>query len=195
MLRQRCNSGEEHQYHVDQMQNYFKNNIVWERRKERLSLSTPKKKASVIYSCQRDPKALLMTLLNQDLLYLKHGNSRTKKYILSLHKYPVVPFLDDDIEEQTLRWVNKCIKRFNSYAQYSVEHWKNIWVKQFHIRGQKEKRDNPKEKVLEMLKKYNKDVKYGYVDPSLNDDDVEYLRYYKEDIKDRLKHRDQMRRW
>nr|GFD20172.1 hypothetical protein [Tanacetum cinerariifolium] len=24
MFRQRCNSGEEHQYHVDQMQNYFK---------------------------------------------------------------------------------------------------------------------------------------------------------------------------
>nr|GEZ61390.1 hypothetical protein [Tanacetum cinerariifolium] len=34
MFRQRCNSGEEHQYHVDQMQNYFKNNIVLESRKE-----------------------------------------------------------------------------------------------------------------------------------------------------------------
>ncbi|GJU85892.1 hypothetical protein Tco_1293438 [Tanacetum coccineum] len=88
MLRQRCNSGEEHQYHVDQMQNYFKNNIVWESRKESLSLSTPKKKAL-------------------------HGNLGQKKYILSLHKFPAVPFPDDDMEEQTLRWVNKRIKKRN----------------------------------------------------------------------------------
>ncbi|GJS24236.1 hypothetical protein Tco_0452868 [Tanacetum coccineum] len=35
MLRQQCNSGEEHQYHVDQMHNYLKNDIIWETRKER----------------------------------------------------------------------------------------------------------------------------------------------------------------
>ncbi|GKD51185.1 hypothetical protein Tco_1280161 [Tanacetum coccineum] len=78
---------------------------------------------------QRDPKAPPMTLLNQDLFYLKHGNSG-KKYTLSLHKYP--------------------------------------------------------ERVLEKLKKYNKDVKYGYVDPSPSDADDEYLRFYEEDIEDRF---------
>nr|GEU70464.1 hypothetical protein [Tanacetum cinerariifolium] len=49
-------------------------------------------------------------------------------------------------------------------------------------------------RVLEMLKKYNKDVKYGYADPSPNDADAEYLPFFKEYIKDRLKHHDQMRR-
>ncbi|GJU00746.1 hypothetical protein Tco_1111084 [Tanacetum coccineum] len=49
-------------------------------------------------------------------------------------------------------------------------------------------------RVLEKLKKYNKDVKYQYVVPSLSDTDVEYLRFYKEGIEDRLKHQDQMRR-
>ncbi|GJR91664.1 hypothetical protein Tco_0215675 [Tanacetum coccineum] len=34
MMRQRCTSGDEHQYHIDQMQNFLKNDIVWERRKE-----------------------------------------------------------------------------------------------------------------------------------------------------------------
>ncbi|GKE14165.1 hypothetical protein Tco_1421742 [Tanacetum coccineum] len=68
MLRQRCNSGEEHQYHVDQMQNYLKNDIVWESRKERLALPTPQKLTPVYHSCQGDPKAPPMTLLNQDLL-------------------------------------------------------------------------------------------------------------------------------
>ncbi|GKB84426.1 hypothetical protein Tco_0956698 [Tanacetum coccineum] len=33
MLRQRCTSGDEHQYHIDQMQNFLKNDIVWESRK------------------------------------------------------------------------------------------------------------------------------------------------------------------
>ncbi|GKD30455.1 hypothetical protein Tco_1241233 [Tanacetum coccineum] len=96
MLRQRCNSGEEHQYHVDQMHNYLKNDIVWKSRKERLSLPTPNKPSPVYHSCQRDPKAPPMTLLNQDLFYLKYGNSRPKKYTLSLHNYLAVSFPDDD---------------------------------------------------------------------------------------------------
>ncbi|GJZ05774.1 hypothetical protein Tco_0539567 [Tanacetum coccineum] len=90
LLRQRCNSGEEHQYHVDQTRNYVKSDIVWERRKEILTLPTSKKKALVVHSCQRDLKAPPMTLLNQDLFYLKHGNSGLKKYILSLHKATVI---------------------------------------------------------------------------------------------------------
>ncbi|GJU24156.1 hypothetical protein Tco_1162777 [Tanacetum coccineum] len=261
-------------------------------------------------------------------------------------------YFDDDIEERTSRWVSKHLRKFNVYARYGVEHWKNMWAKQFDIRRQKVKRDkleefysdskivevirtsyelghehkfitelivrrgnekidlvtephykylntndienlyllcingkvdnyretgllgsltvfirstviwervhdfqlgmksyqqkvnltapiitfpdiekyelftitsepvirmiyenNKKEKrvmihkeihkfcdatlkrVLERLKKYNKDVKYGYVDPSPNDADAEYFRFYEEDIEDRLKHRDQMRRW
>ncbi|GKC90123.1 hypothetical protein Tco_1150772, partial [Tanacetum coccineum] len=61
------------------------------------------------YRCQRDPKALLMTSLNQDLFYLKYGNPGPKKYTLSLHKYPAIPFRDDDIEEQTSRWIFKSL--------------------------------------------------------------------------------------
>ncbi|GJT06493.1 pentatricopeptide repeat-containing protein [Tanacetum coccineum] len=44
---------------------------------------------------------------------------------------------------------------------------------------------------LQMLKKYNKDVKYGYANPSPSYADVEYLQFYEEG----LRHRDQMRRW
>ncbi|GJW81630.1 hypothetical protein Tco_0145605 [Tanacetum coccineum] len=50
-------------------------------------------------------------------------------------------------------------------------------------------------RVLEKLKKYNKDVKYGYVVPSPSDADAEYLQFYEEDIEERLKHHDHMRRW
>ncbi|GKC94855.1 hypothetical protein Tco_1160297 [Tanacetum coccineum] len=50
-------------------------------------------------------------------------------------------------------------------------------------------------RVLEMFKKYNKDVKYGHADQSPSDADAQYLQFYKEDIENQLKHRDQMRRW
>nr|GEW00281.1 hypothetical protein [Tanacetum cinerariifolium] len=84
------------------------------KRKERLSLPTLKKPALVYHNYQRDPKAPPMTLFNQDLFYLKHSNSRTNKYTLSLHKYHVVSFTEDDIKEQTSRWVSKCLRRSSS---------------------------------------------------------------------------------
>ncbi|GJX71283.1 hypothetical protein Tco_0308454 [Tanacetum coccineum] len=43
MLRQRCTSGDEHQYHIDQMKNFLKSDIVWESRKEILVSPHPRK--------------------------------------------------------------------------------------------------------------------------------------------------------
>ncbi|GJV14455.1 hypothetical protein Tco_1359778 [Tanacetum coccineum] len=113
MLRQRCTSGDEHQYHIDQMKNFLKSDI-------------------------RDPDAPPLSLINQDLLYLKKGSTRPEKIVLSLYKFPAIIFNDDDIEERTSIWVNKCVKKFNPYAQYGVEHWKNPHAKIFNIRKQKE---------------------------------------------------------
>ncbi|GJX51932.1 hypothetical protein Tco_0280301 [Tanacetum coccineum] len=106
MLRQRCTSGDEHQ----------------------------------------DPEAPALSLINQDLLYLKKGNSGPEKIVLSLHKFPVIVFNDDDIEERNSKWVNKCIKKFNPYARYGVENWKNPHAKIFYIRRQKEP-GRPKEEI------------------------------------------------
>nr|GEX43605.1 retrovirus-related Pol polyprotein from transposon TNT 1-94 [Tanacetum cinerariifolium] len=44
------------------------------------------------------------------------------------------------------------------------------------------------------LKSYNNNVKHGYVTPSLSNEDAEYLQLFEEEIEERLKHRDQMRR-
>ncbi|GKE27554.1 hypothetical protein Tco_1442938 [Tanacetum coccineum] len=49
--------------------------------------------------------------------------------------------------------------------------------------------------VLEGLKSYNNDVKYGYIQRDLNKDELEYLKVFKEEIEVRLKYRNQMRRW
>ncbi|GJY71283.1 hypothetical protein Tco_0474986 [Tanacetum coccineum] len=50
-------------------------------------------------------------------------------------------------------------------------------------------------RVLEGLKSYNNDIKYGYVQKDLTKDEAEYLKLFKEEIEKRLKHRRQMRRW
>ncbi|GJV51641.1 hypothetical protein Tco_1447382 [Tanacetum coccineum] len=159
MLRQRCTSGDEHQYHIDQMKNFLKSDIVWESRKEILVSPHPRKTTPLVHSCQKDPEAPALSLINQDLLYLKKGNSGPEKIVLSLHKFPAVIFNDDDIEERTSRWVNKCVRKFNPYARYGVEHWKNPHAKIFYIRKQKEP-GKPKEesysnsKIVQVIKAY-----------------------------------------
>ncbi|GJU48943.1 hypothetical protein Tco_1218498 [Tanacetum coccineum] len=300
MLRQRCTSGDEHQYHIDQMKNFLKSDIVWESRKEIIASPHPRKTTPLVQSCQRDPEAPALSLINQDLLYLKKGNSGPEKIVLSLHKFPIIIFNDVDIEERTSIWVNKCVKRFNPYARYVVEHWKNPHAKIFYIKRQKEPgkpkevfiteivtrranecivsitesdyknlnkndiediylliingkvpdyaetesyqqkvnltaptisfpgiekhkmfyiiyepvhgiiyKNSKKEKrvmrhseihklydaVLEGLKSYNNDVKYGYKQRDLTEDEVEYLKLFDNEIEVRLKYRNQMRRW
>ncbi|GKB08980.1 hypothetical protein Tco_0837292 [Tanacetum coccineum] len=49
--------------------------------------------------------------------------------------------------------------------------------------------------VLKGLKSYNNDVKYGYVQRELMNDEVEYLKLFKEEIEVRLKYHNKMRRW
>ncbi|GKE83109.1 hypothetical protein Tco_1553109 [Tanacetum coccineum] len=151
MLRQRCTSGDEHQYHIDQMKNFLKNDIVWESRKEILISLHPRKTTSLVQSCQRVLEAPTLSLINQDLFYLKKGSSGPEKIILSLYKFPTIIFNDDDIEERTSRWVNKSVKKFNPYARYGVEHWKNPHAMIFYIRKQKEP-GKPKEEIYSNLK-------------------------------------------
>nr|GFA90546.1 hypothetical protein [Tanacetum cinerariifolium] len=242
------------------MKNFLKSNIVWESRKEILVSLHPQKTIPLVISYQRDPEAPALSLINQDILYLKKGNSKPKKIVLSLHKFAAVVFNDDDIKDRTSRLVNKCVKKFNSYARYGVEHWKNPHAKIFYIRKQKElgkqkepdfknlnkndiedmyllitngkkvnltaptisfpgneefemfsiiyepvhgiiyknskkdKRvmrhseihkfcDATMNRVLEGLKSYNNDVRYGYIQRELTKDKVEYLKLFEEEIK------------
>ncbi|GJR77578.1 hypothetical protein Tco_0089943 [Tanacetum coccineum] len=273
--------------------------------KEILVSPHPQKLTSVIQSCQRDPKAPALSLVNQDLLYLKKGSSGPEKIVMSLHKFPAVIFSDDDIEERTSRWIVQIIKTYwelghehkfiteivarranGSIVSITESDYKNlnkndiedmyllivngkvddyaktrllwsllvfirstvIWervhdfqlgvesyqqkvnltaptitfpgIKKYKVffivskpvygiiykNSKKEKRvmrhqeihkfcDATLKRVLEGLKSYNNDVKHGYVTPSLSKEDVEYLQLFEEEIDERLKHQDQMRRW
>ncbi|GJV34665.1 hypothetical protein Tco_1395065 [Tanacetum coccineum] len=226
------------------------------------------KPTQVVQSCKRDPKAPALSLVNQDLLYLKKGNTGPKKIALSLHKFPAVRFPDNDIEERTSRWVTKCVKKFNPYARirfynkeclqeeqwmhrvYSKSDYKNlnkndiedmylliinhkvddyaktgllwslsvfirstvIWKKghdfQLGVESYQQQVnltaptitfpsiekhsevhkfcDATLKRVLEGLKSYNNDVKYGYVTHNLSKEAVEYLQLFAEEIEERL---------
>ncbi|GKB49430.1 retrovirus-related pol polyprotein from transposon TNT 1-94 [Tanacetum coccineum] len=209
----------------------------------------------------QDPEAPALSLINQDLLYLKKGISGPEKIVLLLHKFPTVIFNDDDIEERTSRWnpyakifyikkqkepgkpkeeiaarrENECImsitkpdyKNLNKndiediyllimngkvpdYAKTGLLWSLSVFIrrvkkhKMFSIiyepvhgiiykNSKKEKRvmrhseihkfcDATLIRVLEGLKSYNNDVKYGYVQKELTNDEVEYLKLFEEEI-------------
>nr|GEZ09533.1 putative reverse transcriptase domain-containing protein [Tanacetum cinerariifolium] len=87
------------------------------KRKEILVSPYLQNRTLAVQSCQRDPKAPALSLVNQDLLNLKKKNSRPEKIVMSLYKFSAVIFPDDHIEERTSRWVDKCVKKFNPYAR------------------------------------------------------------------------------
>ncbi|GJW91770.1 hypothetical protein Tco_0169323 [Tanacetum coccineum] len=81
MLRQRCTSGDEHQYHIDQMKNFLKIHCL-KSIKEYSCLPHPRKTTPLVQkSCQRDPEDPVLSLINQDLLYLKKGSSGPEKIV------------------------------------------------------------------------------------------------------------------
>ncbi|GJX04140.1 hypothetical protein Tco_0190056 [Tanacetum coccineum] len=236
MLRQRCTSGDEHQYHIDQMKNFLQSDIVWESRKEILVSPHPRKITPLVQSYQRDPEVPALSLINQDLMYLKKGNSGPEKIVLSLYKFPAIVFNDDDIKEWTSIWVNKknledrrkrsiqTLRSFKSYWELGHEHkfitkivarrandcimsiteldYKNLNKSDIEdmyllIVNNKIHKfcDATLRRMLEGLKSYYNDVKYGYVQKELTNDEVEFLELFEEEIEVRLKYRDQMRRW
>ncbi|GJV70647.1 hypothetical protein Tco_1490642, partial [Tanacetum coccineum] len=225
-----------------------------------------------------DPEAPALSLINQDLLYLKKGNSGPEKIVLSLHKFPAVILNDDDIEERTSIWERISHKKTKNQAKsdktgHGMEKWADYAnLGNFIYKRKKEEKENEKKKdveglflvhdfqlgiesyqqkvnltaptmtfpgiedhemfsiiyepvhgiiyknskkekqvmrhseihkfcdatlnrVLEGLKSYNNDIKYGYVQKDLTKDKAEYLNLFEEEIEERLKHRRQMRRW
>ncbi|GJR18081.1 hypothetical protein Tco_0966608 [Tanacetum coccineum] len=230
------------------------NDVLWERRKEILVSPYPQRPTPVVQSCLSYPKAPALSLVNQDLLYLKKGSSGPKKIVMSLHKFPatywelgheykliteivarrangsIVSITEsdyknlnkNDIEDMYLLMVH------GKLGVESYQHKVNLTaptitfpgIEKFKVfsiisepvygiiykNNQKEKRvmrhqeihkfyDATLKRVLEGLKRYNHDVKHGYVTPSLSKEDSKYMQLFEEEIEERLRHRDQMRRW
>nr|GEV71104.1 hypothetical protein [Tanacetum cinerariifolium] len=88
-------------------ENYMNNLIVWESRYQDLTRQVPDDTASVYVGCERDVNTLARYLYSKDIFFLKHRNTKARKYVLSLHKFHATSFLEDDVEEVLTRWVAK----------------------------------------------------------------------------------------
>ncbi|GJY73096.1 retrovirus-related pol polyprotein from transposon TNT 1-94 [Tanacetum coccineum] len=240
MLRQRCTSRDEHEYHIDQMKNFLQSDIVWESRKEILvSLHPQNQTISYFFKvCQRDPEAPALSLINQDLLYLKKGNSGPEKdrFVIFINFTIVPDYANTEIAIVTLSTfitgVSVIWKELHDFPTWNprkaIQQKINLTaptisfprIKEYDVfsivyelvhgiiytNSKKEKRvmrpseihkfcDATLRRTLEGLKSYYNDVKYGYVQKELTNDEVEFLKLFEEEIEVRLNYRDQMRRW
>ncbi|GKD13593.1 hypothetical protein Tco_1198000 [Tanacetum coccineum] len=102
MLSNQFRDAKEDAYHLEQSHNYMENQVVWESRQK--DLKRPQPGALVFYGPLRNPNEPPRYLYNKDLFYLKYGNTKKKKYVLSLHKIHVILFPEEDLEERLKRW-------------------------------------------------------------------------------------------
>ncbi|GJV88238.1 hypothetical protein Tco_1532176 [Tanacetum coccineum] len=98
------------------------NNIVWESRKEILVSPHPRKTIPLVQSCQRDPEAPALSLINQDLLYLKKGSSGPKKIVI-ITKPDYKNLNKNDIEDMYLLIMNG---KDPDYAETSYQQKVNL---------------------------------------------------------------------
>ncbi|GJR56381.1 hypothetical protein Tco_1406902 [Tanacetum coccineum] len=117
-LSNQFTKSEEYAYHLEQTTNFMENQIVWESRQEDIRRPVPRP---------------------------LHGNTKEKKYILSLYKIHAERFLKVDLEEKMNSWVRKELKNFNEKARLSIQHWKDSWHKRVYKQNQRRVRDNPKD--------------------------------------------------
>nr|GEZ07453.1 hypothetical protein [Tanacetum cinerariifolium] len=142
----------------------------------------------IFYGPQRNPNEPPRPLYNKDLFFLKYGNTKEKKYILSIHKILAKEFPEPDLEEKINRWVRKEFKTFNEEARedekrvlYLVEIVKFC--------------DATLEKVLNEVKLRMFESQMLKKPPLLSDLDQDIMKAYEREIFKRLSHRHQMRKW
>ncbi|GJV53546.1 hypothetical protein Tco_1449287 [Tanacetum coccineum] len=116
---------------------------VWESKQEDIRRPIPR--PLVFFGPQRNPNEPPRYLYNKDLFFLKYGNTKEKKYILSLYKIHAERFLEVDMEEKMNRWVRKELKTFNKDARLSIQHWKDSWHKRVYKQNQRRVRNNPED--------------------------------------------------
>ncbi|GJV42381.1 hypothetical protein Tco_1420821 [Tanacetum coccineum] len=68
-------------------------------------------------NAEENPNEPPRYLYNKDLFFLKNGNTKEKKYILSLHKIHAERFPEAGLEEKMNRWVHKEFNNFNEDAR------------------------------------------------------------------------------
>nr|GEY39226.1 hypothetical protein [Tanacetum cinerariifolium] len=174
-------------------------------RKEIIVSPYPRKTTPLVQSCQRDPEAPTLSLINQYLLYLKKGSSGPEKIVLSLHKFPAVIFNDDDIKLDGR--ANECVVSiikpdFKNINKNDIEDMYLLIVNGkvpdyaetgllWSLSELKSMKCSPSSMSL-CMESYISIARKRKGE--LLNDEVEYLKLFEEEIEVRLKYRNKMRR-
>nr|GEW77874.1 hypothetical protein [Tanacetum cinerariifolium] len=212
MLRQQCTLGDEHQYHIDQMQNFLKSDIVWEKIVARRANGCI---VSITYS---DYKNLNKNDIED--MYLLIINHKVDDYAKTGLLWSLSIFIRSTVIWERVHDFQLGVESYQHQVNLTaptitfpgIEKYKVFIIVSepvydiIYKNNKKEKRvmrhqevhkfcNATLKRIMEGSTSYNKDVKYGYVTHNLGKEDVEYLQLFAEDIEERLKYRDQMRRW
>ncbi|GKC53559.1 hypothetical protein Tco_1076304 [Tanacetum coccineum] len=217
MLRQRCTSGDEHQYHIDQTCQRDPKAIalslcrIFENPHENIFYikipKEPQKPKEVVYSNLKIVQVIktYWELRYEHKFITEIIARRANGSIVSITEPNYKNLNKNDIEDMYLLIVND---KVDDYAETGLLWSLSVLIRSIVIwerNSKKEKRvmrhheihklcDDTLNRVLEGLKSYNNNVKHGYVTSSLSKGDDEYLQLFEEEIEERLKHHDHMRR-
>ncbi|GJX14852.1 hypothetical protein Tco_0206610 [Tanacetum coccineum] len=160
------------------MQNFLKNDIVWESRKEILSLPFPQNPIPVIIV--RRANGSIVSITEPDYKNLNKNDIKDMYLLIVNGKLGVESYQQKvNLTAPTITFPG--IKRYKMFFIVSEPVYGIIYKN-----NKKEKRvmrhqeihkfcDATLKRVLEGLKSYNNNVKHGYVTPSLSKEDAEYL--------------------
>ncbi|GJR75319.1 hypothetical protein Tco_0087684 [Tanacetum coccineum] len=208
MLRQRCTSGDEHQYHIDQMKNFLQSDIsIVARRANDCIVSITESDYKNLNKNDIEDMYLLSFEYKVPDMQIQGIAMSLSVFIRSSVTWERVHDFQLGIEsyQQKINLTAPTIT-FPGIEEYNVF---SIVYEPVHgiiyTNSKKEKRvmrhseihkfcDATLRRMLEGLKSYYNDVKYGYVKKELTNDEVEFLKLFEEDIEVRLNYRDQMRR-
>ncbi|GKC86519.1 hypothetical protein Tco_1147168 [Tanacetum coccineum] len=106
LLRWCCKNNIENDYHVDQVRNYIKSQVVWRRENEILENPFPQSEAPIFYGPSNNPNLTI---------------TKNKKHTLSLHNIHATTFID--LEEITTRWIHTLIEdMYYSRCRGKIDH-------------------------------------------------------------------------
>ncbi|GJT22987.1 hypothetical protein Tco_0892924 [Tanacetum coccineum] len=135
-------NAKEYAYHLEQSTNFMENQIVWESRQQDIPRTIPK--TLIFYGPQRNPNEPPRPLYIKDLFFLKYGNTKKKKYILSLHKIHAEEFPEPDLEE-------KANDKPYSYSEADFKYLNKNDIEDLYYLCRSKEIDNQKVKLMNSL--------------------------------------------
>nr|GEY42625.1 hypothetical protein [Tanacetum cinerariifolium] len=185
MMRNRCETRAKYEYHIQQASNYLNNQIIYESTQEDIIRQFSKKPTLVVQGCARDLKAPAREANSSSSRLCKKSESSCKQAKINLtaptltipgienlplHTIITEPFFGLVYENSKEERIIMSIDKIPKFCDATL---KKVWKE---------------------VKDINVEIRRGYYKPALTKDKKEIMDSFEEEIKVRLKHRDQMRR-